>query len=125
MGVWRPLAATRRGVTRENVTLFWGGGGVWKATDLKRINRQGKKISKVEEKNLHVFSVSVLLDKMLLILLGVLVLHLIILILLTVATAASVSVSSQFCPLKRVFFSESTLHLRFLGWRSRLKILQR
>lgn len=49
-----------------------------------------------------------LLDKMLLILLGVLILHLIILILLTVATSASVSVSPQFFRLKKM--KEKNVH---------------
>lgn len=71
-----------------------------------------KETNKHKKSNLFLLSFSDLLDKMLLILLGVLVLHLIILILLTVSTAASVSVSPQCIPLKKW----KKVHYLFLCW---------
>lgn len=61
----------------------------------------GGLLFKKHNAKLYFLSFADLLDKMLLILLGVLVLHLIILILLTVATAASVSALPQSFRLKK------------------------
>lgn len=80
-------------------SFFFLEGGVWGCGGL---------LFKKHNTKLYFLSFADLLDKMLLILLGVLVLHLIILILLTVATSASVSVSPQFFRLKKM--KEKNVH---------------